>query len=98
MPAERNLVGPRLYSALFREFLLATMQSDDSVKVNFRALDPVKQEEITAEVERVSQQLGNEFEVYLKEHGINPLTANAKTLRSIAHAFLRDVSSGATTG
>jgi len=90
--SRKGIVGTPFYASLLRELLLATLQSDPAVKVNFRALDPRKQERIVAEVDRISQELGKKFETFLVNERVDPKSADIKALRSLAHRFLREVS------
>lgn len=78
----------RLYSGVLRELLLAAIESDPSVKYNFRTLSAHKQEAIRSEVNRRSQDLAAQFSELLKEKRVDVERADRERLKVLAREFL----------
>jgi hypothetical protein len=84
----------RLYTSLFRELLRAALESDPSVKYNFRALTPERQHAIEAAVTRRSEALAESFQDHLRRAGFKPGRVDKEALTQMVRDFLNKSARG----
>ena len=78
------------YSSLFRELLTAAVESDESVKHNFRGLPASTQDKVKAEIDRKSRELAQSFHEYLTQVRVDPSHAPYQELQRLVRKFLAD--------